>query len=477
MGIGNLVKNISRNQGLLCALLSAAVFMSACQPASEPSELTANPNANYPTKAVSESAAIRSQLSQEVYIWQRQWRPANQTALEQSQGAFQGLRILALQAHPKPNGADIWFEVAVNHAWLQADPRPKVAVIRLDGQLSHLNDEEVINKINQVLANWQAKGTRITGVEIDHDSASSKLPAYHNFLKKLKAQLPTELKLSITALPAWLSSADFPPLLSTIDELVLQIHSVSDPRLGLFDANLGWQWVQQLSNISTVPYLIALPTYGSAVISTPSGYKVESETPLRDQTRSPDTVQELQANPEILHAFVQRLETATDDRLRGIIWFRLPLEGDKRVWPLNTLIAVAKGGKLSASIELAILDDNKIAAQGAIATANPPRLSLNTQPRLFRLALVNKGNIAGDLPSTVSLAAKACSGYDAQNGYRVTPKPGLLEWQLRAETPEPFAPSTANPVSKTTTKLNPGGQRVIGWARCESLSLQGIYAQ
>ncbi|WP_198782539.1 DUF3142 domain-containing protein [Shewanella putrefaciens] len=486
--MGNLIKNIRQNQGLLCALLSAILFVCACQPAAKSSNLNTSPNAR-DSESTSAPIHIHAQLAQEVYIWQRQWRAANQTALVQSQGAFQGLRILALQAHPKPNGADIWFEVAVNHAWLQADPRPKVAVIRLDGQLSHLNDEEVINKISQLLNSWQTKGTHIAGVEIDHDSASSKLPAYRDFLKKLKAQLPAELKLSITALPAWLSSADFPPLLGTIDELVLQIHSVSDPRLGLFDANLGWQWVQQLSNISTVPYLIALPTYGSAVISTASGYQVESETPLRDKTRSPETVQELQANPAILHAFVQRLETAADDRLRGIIWFRLPLEGDKRVWPLNTLIAVAKGEKLSASIELAILDDNKIAAQGGTATANPPQLSintqlglntqlsLNTQPRLFRLALVNKGNIAGDLPSIVSLAAKACSGYDAQNSYRVTPKPGLLEWQLRAETPEPFAPSAANPVLKTTTKLNPGGQRVIGWARCESLSLQGIYAQ
>ena len=162
MGIGNLVKNISRNQWFLFGLLSAALFISACQPVSEPSELTANPNANYPTKAVSESAAIRAPLSQEVYIWQRQWRTANQTALVQSQGAFQGLRILALQAHPKPNGADIWFEVAVNHAWLQADPRPKIAVVRLDGQFAHLNDEAVIHKISQVLADWQAKGTHIS---------------------------------------------------------------------------------------------------------------------------------------------------------------------------------------------------------------------------------------------------------------------------------------------------------------------------
>ncbi|PIW61438.1 DUF3142 domain-containing protein [Shewanella sp. CG12_big_fil_rev_8_21_14_0_65_47_15] len=474
--MGNLIKNIRQNQRLLCAVLSAILFVCACQPVAKSSNLNTSPNARNP-ESTSAPINIHARLAQEVYIWQRQWRPANQTALVQSQGTFKGLRILALQAHPKPNGADIWFEVAVNHAWLQADPRPKVAVIRLDGQLNHLNDEAVINKINQVLNSWREKGTHIAGVEIDHDSASSKLPAYRNFLKKLKAQLPADLKLSITALPAWLSSTDFPALLTNIDELVLQIHSVSDPRLGLFDAAQGWQWVQQLSSISTVPYLIALPTYGSAVISTASGYKVESETPLRDQTRSPETVQELQANPQVLQTFVQRLQTLTDDRLRGIIWFRLPLEGDKRVWPLNTLIAVAKGEKLSASIELAILDDNKIAAQGATATANPPQLSLNTQPRLFRLSLVNRGNIAVELPNILSLAAKACSGYDAQNGYRVTPRPGLLEWQLRAETPEPFVPSAATPVSETTTKLNPGGQRVIGWARCESLYLQGIYAQ
>ena len=39
--------------------------------------------------------------------------------------------------------------------------------------------------------------------------------------------------------------------------------------------------------ISTVPYLIALPAYGSAVISTASGYKVESETPLRVNSMTP----------------------------------------------------------------------------------------------------------------------------------------------------------------------------------------------
>ncbi|MGL4750405.1 MAG: DUF3142 domain-containing protein, partial [Shewanella sp.] len=251
---------------LIClGLASCLVLLSACQPSS-----------NGPSPFKEDKAKTR-ELSQEVYVWQRQWRDANQSALVESQGAFNGVRILALQAHPKPNGADIWFEVNVNHAWLQADPRPKVAVIRLDGQLTRLNNSEVISKIRELLKQWQAQGTVIAGIEIDHDSASSKLAAYNAFLRQLKSQIPNTLKLSITALPAWLSSSDFPSLFEHINELVLQIHSVSDPRLGLFDATQGWHWVEQLSQLAKVPYLIALPSYGSAVYSTTSDYRVESE--------------------------------------------------------------------------------------------------------------------------------------------------------------------------------------------------------
>ena len=275
---------------------------------------------------------------------------------------------------------------------------------------------------------------------------------------------------------------------------MLQIHSVSDPRLGLFDAEQGWQWVQQLSKISAVPYLIALPAYGSAVISTASGYKVESETPLRDQRQSANAVQELMADPQMLQAFVQKLQNQTDEKLKGIIWFRLPLEGDKRVWPLSTLIAVAQQGVLTPNIELEI--------RGKTTASNfmEPNLNDGNTPnkdeaQLYQLILINKGNIAGSLPRILSLAAQACSGYDAQNGYSVSKMQGQLAWQLTtelAETPknksspiESAAPSIstqAHSLSKIPNTeiqqymLNPGGQKVIGWARCESLHLQGIYA-
>ena len=266
---------------------------------------------------------------------------------------------------------------------------------------------------------------------------------------------------------------------------MLQIHSVNDPRLGLFNAAQGWQWVQQLSKISTVPYLIALPAYGSTVISTASGYKVESETPLRGQLNDTHAVQELMADPQLLQAFVHKLQSRTDAKLKGIIWFRLPLEGDKRVWPLDTLIAVAQQGELAAKIELVISSDNAI--QTTLATENKTKNQEILKPQLFQLSLINRGNIAGEIPASLSLAGQACSGYDAQNGYRVIQKNGLLVWQWRADNTAALAPTDTSPSAtnmpmpqpnKDTQKhmLNPGGQKVIGWARCESLYLQGIYA-
>ncbi|MGL4837192.1 MAG: DUF3142 domain-containing protein [Shewanella sp.] len=457
------------NLGLLLCI--SVALMSACHPPAPPQSLTNSPTAS------------ASPLTQEVYIWQRQWRPAHQLALEQSRESFQGLRVLALQAHPHPKEGLRWFDVAVNHSWLQQDPRPKIAVIRIDGKLTHINDAKVLEHIRQLVGRWQAEGTPLAGIEIDHDSPSSQLQVYHDFLRKLRSQLPAGLKLSITALPAWLTSPDFEPLMGQIDQLVLQIHSVSDPRLGLFDPVKGWQWVKQLSAKSTVPYFIALPTYGSALINTPSGTTVESETPLRLASHARDSAQELQADPVQLQQFVQQLGALTDEKLAGIIWFRLPLAGDKRIWPLRTLIAVAHQGALAADIQLTLSHQalNTAAPKPQMPTPTPtPIATAAHRVDLYKLVLINQGNIPGALPETLSLAGIACSEYDAQNGYRVQAREGELQWYLPPpSTVSPTSmlqPTSMSPPSTQPSMLAPDAQRVIGWARCASLQLQGIYA-
>ena len=90
------------------------------------------------------------------------------------------------------------------------------------------------------------------------------------------------------------------------------------------------------------------------------------------------------------------------------------------------------------------------------------------------------GNLAGKLPGQLSLAAQACSGYDAQNGYQAKLTQGILVWQLpqATSTERAAAPASSQfaPNLISAIELSPNGRRVIGWARCESLHLQGIYA-
>ena len=117
-------------------------------------------------------------LDQQLYVWQRQWTPAHEAALKDSRADFSTLRVLALQAFPQAG----WSRARIDPVLLKDDGRPLIAVIRLDGQLKSLDQDEVIAQIQQVLGDWQGQGLTLAGVEIDHDAGNARLPAYREFL-------------------------------------------------------------------------------------------------------------------------------------------------------------------------------------------------------------------------------------------------------------------------------------------------------
>ncbi|MBC3363536.1 DUF3142 domain-containing protein [Pseudomonas sp. SWRI154] len=367
-------------------------------------------------------------LDQQLYIWQRQWTPAHALALRQSRDDFSSVRVLALQAFP---GAG-WSRARIDPAMLKADGRPLVAVIRLDGQLKSLNQDDVIAQIQRVLDDWQAQGLAPVGVEIDHDAGSARLPAYRTFLARLRQILPTTLQLSITALPAWLDSPELTELLQTVDSSVLQVHAVSDPRQGLFDAGQARRWAKRWGAVTTRPFYLALPAYGVALLTQQTGAPVvESEVPIdRGGER-----RELLADPQTVAGLVADLRAEPPEHLAGLIWFRLPLAGDRRVWSLTTLGAVARGDSLDS------------------------RLGLNVkeQDGLYDIRLVNQGNLDSPWPQRVTLAVGACDGVDALAGYTLQQTPGLLTFTRIQE-----------------GRLAAGAQRAIGWARCTKIDQGGF---
>ncbi|WP_419712733.1 DUF3142 domain-containing protein [Pseudomonas sp. NFX224] len=362
-------------------------------------------------------------LDQQLYIWQRRWTPAHESALRDSRADFSTLRVLALQAFPRAG----WSRAHIDPQLLKRDGRPLIGVIRLDGQLKSLNQDDVTGQIQQLISDWQAQGLNLAGVEIDHDAGNARLPAYRDFLAHLRAVLPASLPLSITALPAWLDSPELPALLSTVDSSVLQVHAVSDPRRGLFDPDQARQWAKAWSHITAKPFYLALPAYGVALLPGASGAPVvESEIRIeRDGER-----RELLADPQQLSKLATQLRDDPPVHLAGLIWFRLPLANDRRAWSLTTLRAVSRGDAL----------DSRLA------------LKLSVNEGLYDIAITNDGNLDSAWPERLTLAVQGCEGADALAGYALQQSPDLLTFTRLRE-----------------GRIAAGGERAIGWARCAKI--------
>ncbi len=86
---------------------------------------------------------LASDWDQQVYVWQRVWTPQHADALAHSRDLFAGLRVLALQVHPREG----WREIPADLSLLKQDGRPLWLVARLDGQLPQLDQEAIIQRL------------------------------------------------------------------------------------------------------------------------------------------------------------------------------------------------------------------------------------------------------------------------------------------------------------------------------------------
>ncbi len=365
-------------------------------------------------------------LPNDAYVWQRRWTPALNHALADSADMLRAWRVLA--AELRADGA--WFEATPDLAALAATGRPVVLVLRLDGRVGALSEADIDARAAALLSAWRGAGIALTGLEIDYDCPTARLPAYSALLAKLKARLPQDLRLSITALPTWLESAALTELLAVPDETVLQVHAVLNPAQGsLFDARRARAWLAAYADRTAKPWRAALPAYGSRVAWDEQGQivAVESERPaLIPGGRSA----ELLVAPDTIAAFVATLDRDRPAGLAGIAWFRLPTQTDTRAWSLPTWRAVLARHPLTPAL--------------AVAAAAPGPGGARD------VLLSNRGSTDAPLPFIVRLDARcrAADGingytleYDRQGGYLRRARDGLL----RA-----------------------GAERAIGWIRCDA---------
>ena len=165
-------------------------------------------------------------LGHDAYIWQRAWTGPVIAAARRSADIVRTWRVLLAEA----DRSGRWADVAIPWKDLLATGRPVVAVVRIDGRL---DEARMGTLIDQMVAKVEAAGRSggaLAGLEIDYDCPTSKLATYARFLAELRGRLPPALALSITALPTWLNSRALESLVPPLDEIVLQVHAVEDPR-------------------------------------------------------------------------------------------------------------------------------------------------------------------------------------------------------------------------------------------------------
>ena len=356
-------------------------------------------------------------LHHQVYIWQRTWTPQVGQAMNAISQHVSGWHVLVAES----DAPGRWSMFTPTFS---ASDKAMTAVVRIDGSRLLADPGWLAARVKDWLDS-QPDG-RWSGLEIDYDCPTRQLPVYARFLESIRDVLPSGITLSVTALPAWIGEPSLHELLGRTDRSVLQVHSVLDPHRGLFDPRLAAQWIAAYSKVSPTPFEVALPDYGSRVAWDERGRLVDiaSEGP---EARLPDSV-ELSVDPRQLAEFVAQLGQSHPGNLAGFVWFRLPLESDRRSWSLQTLARVIQGQPLNPELALSIERDG----QGA-----------------YHIALNNTGTVDTELPQNIHVDRK-CLAADGSGLYAVDHEGGGLIFERRQ-----------------ARKLRVGQQAPIGWAHCE----------
>jgi hypothetical protein len=360
-------------------------------------------------------------LLQDAYVWQRVWTPALLSALQSSRDVVAEWRVLAAET----DAAGTLRPIAVNWSALATTGRPVIAVIRIDGSLRHWNEDSLLAKIGDLVAGWRQLPFPPVGLEIDYDCGTAQLASYAGFLVRLRSKWYG--RLSITALPTWLSSPAMDQVVAAADETVLQVHAVRAPQNGLFDPDLARQWVDAFDRRTTTRFRVALPDYGARIVRRDDGsiLAIESEEP---RLAGGDQATEILAKPADVARLLADLVRMPPDHFAGIVWFRLPTADDARTWSPETWRAVMAGRDLHT--QLAVF---------ARASATPGMVDI---------VLVNRGSIDAELPRTVGLP-QGCTLADGINGYALDAQNISLH-RLQ------------------TALLRAHRERTIGWMRCAS---------
>jgi hypothetical protein len=382
-------------------------------------------------------------LPQEAYVWQRDWTPAVRASVQQASKDFSGLIVLAAEVDPRsqpPQPPQI-TRVPLDAPALKGYGKAVGAAIRIHtfpGLFAENPQlvESLQGLVRSVAAEARAKGIVLSEIQIDYDCPESKVKDYPFLLSALR-QAAKPVRLTLTVLPTWLFwRQEFRTLIEAADGYVLQVHSLKPPEFAgdgdllLTEPQAARGVVKEAASYG-LPFRVALPTYSYQAAYDARGHLIGliAEGPL--VSFAPGTrVQNAISDPAALAELVRGWTRERPKEMTGLLWYRLPVEGDRRNWTWPTLRAVMAGRVPRIDVRAAIR---------------------KPEPELVEVDVANLGEADAPRPSPVRIRwqGEAPIAMDGLTVYRIVSRSG----------------SEMTLVRSGAGFLRPGARLPIAWLR------------
>ena len=285
------------------------------------------------------------------YVWQRRWDKTLMAGIERAAAPLDRITILAAEVDWEGSDPKI-VRTRIDYATLRATGKPIGFAIRVNPYPGpFFSDDAAADALAQlaraILREAEAERISTSEIQIDFDAATSKLADYAHWVTRLEREVEP-VPLVITTLPTWLSSPDFVPLVQKTDGFVLQVHAIVKPqsakaRISVFNPVRAKQWVKKAGRTGA-PFRVALPTYsyraGFAADGTYLGVVAEGPEPTWPAGH---TVLDIHSDARDAAKLVRTWTTSRPLNMQGVIWFRVPIDSDRRNWRYPTLEAVVAG--------------------------------------------------------------------------------------------------------------------------------------
>jgi hypothetical protein len=380
-------------------------------------------------------------LTHSAYIWQREWSDGLPAAMQRNQPFIAEWAVLVAEVEFRAGAAPRLVRVMPDYAALRDSGRPVSFAIRVapySGPFDRTRPESqfLLELVGNVIATARQHGIEPTALHLDFDAATRQLDDYRHWLDALRETI-APIPLVFTALPTWLNSPAFARLTQATASYVLQVHSWEAPKtpdqlFTLCDPERAKRAIAKADRLNR-PFQIALPTYGYHAWFDGQHrlLGLSAEGPTLTTTGNAQR-REIRADPVAMAGLVRWLDSHRFARLRGVIWYRLPLPEDRLSWNERTWQSVMRGQAPTAKTSLTLA---------------------KTSPGLVEITLQADGNADSVLDRPVRLDWRQA---------RLIAADGLAGFTVNRIGPDALR---FQPLSQELLRLAPGQRAFIGWLR------------